>query len=119
MCILAGRLAVCAHARRPPCQPCCSSTRTHTLDRQFQQYCSEAYIILRRRGELFINLMMLMKDANIPVRIQVYRCNMRTLFEYSGAIYGSQRLFPGDAYRGQNVQACARVRTACVTRIGV
>jgi len=37
--------------------------------RRFQQYCSEAYIILRRRGELFINLMMLMKDANIPVRI--------------------------------------------------
>lgn len=35
--------------------------------RQFQQYCSEAYIILRKRGELFINLMMLMKDANIPV----------------------------------------------------
>jgi phosphatidylinositol 3-kinase len=34
--------------------------------RRFQQYCSEAYIILRRRGELFINLMMLMKDANIP-----------------------------------------------------
>jgi len=34
--------------------------------RQFQQYCSEAYIILRRRAELFINLMMLMKDATIP-----------------------------------------------------
>ncbi|EKX37289.1 hypothetical protein GUITHDRAFT_116557 [Guillardia theta CCMP2712] len=34
--------------------------------RLFQQYCSEAYIILRRRAEFFINLMMLMKDANIP-----------------------------------------------------
>jgi len=33
--------------------------------RQFQQYSSEAYIILRRRAELFINLMMLMKDASI------------------------------------------------------
>ena len=28
----------------------------------------QAYIILRRRAELFINLMMLMKDANIPYR---------------------------------------------------
>lgn len=34
--------------------------------RLFQQHCCEAYIILRRRAELFINLMMLMKDANIP-----------------------------------------------------
>ena len=34
--------------------------------RQFQQYCSEAYIILRRRAELLMNLMMLMKDASIP-----------------------------------------------------
>jgi hypothetical protein len=33
--------------------------------RQFLQYCSEAYIILRRRAELLINLMMLMKDSNI------------------------------------------------------
>jgi hypothetical protein len=28
----------------------------------------QAYVILRRRAELFINLMMLMKDANIPYR---------------------------------------------------
>ncbi len=44
----------------------CTHTHTHTHTQRFVRLCADAYLILRRRAPLFINLLAMMLQTGIP-----------------------------------------------------